>query len=244
MTHTDVGRRERAERWGREWGDGMTLQEIGDREHVTRERVRQVIAEFADVADDARARRDERRRIALYAERRSKQARKITKSNRKGFPRVYSDDELVGWLEAFLDAHEPPYSSLDWIVWLKANGGPNGRTVAVRLGGWQEIADRYGFETPLGRGVARTRLDCIRGLIAVASRLGRFPTHGEYDRHRPRNAPCGGTVRARLSDGHWYAALRTIMPYTGPPTHESLRYPATDHDGMDTGMARNGNGTL
>lgn len=227
---------------------GATLEEVGREFGVTRERVRQIFRDrdlpirsvkeaaalkralqsreyaesikrrFAELRDaDAVARELKLPRPVVTAvveaafttadRRKPKRARKL-----------YSDDELIGFLRAASAALGGVLTAQVYTAYArtqKTNDGrpwPTHQTYLLRFGSWRKAVTAAGLAAnPSSPIVGQTLFGdghCVDALRAAARSLGRPPTASEYDdfaRSSNGALPSEATVRHRL--GRWYQAL-------------------------------------
>lgn len=215
---------ERAYRYANWQIDGMTLDAIGKIEGVTRERIRQVVAD-AGLAEDVRQLKG--MVTAAQAARAARQAAALRKftvtdmSGRKAAVRQWTDGDIVAavseWLDEGGDGTAPG--------WIEDKRSPSSALICIRIGWAKAVALAEGLE-PEQKTWRRIdyisenacRQSIVDFLLDPSVVTG---SSGEYDRWAKRHRRVGSqTIRHRFDT--WYEAKSQALEAISPMSVEDL----------------------
>lgn len=226
---------------------GATLEEIGQAMGVSRERVRQILkkrgAPARSTSDTFRLRREQhllkrdeilrRFRETFDAEQVSEElavpvsivrdvtagiARSLHMQHRKPYPRRWSDDELIGFLQEASQAVGGVLTCGDYNDYARSRSTrkkpwPTHQTIFKRFGSWREALSRAGLRSNPASAITGKYLfedsHCVDALRDAARELETAPTVQQYEefaRSSNGGVPSSATIRNRF--GSWIDALR------------------------------------
>lgn len=194
---------------------GSTLKQVGAREGVTRERIRQIVAE-AGLTDKVQKGRAARKAAEEKAYQEARKQRALTKKMSigpsHGAPLVWTEELIVAALREWLESGGSGKSP-DWINEKRV---PSTAIVANRIG-WSNAIRLAGGTPARNRGPLgsrkdyRSREECLRTIIMFlrdpSQMNGGATAYDDWARHR--GAPSTQTVRHRF--GTWTAAKQAAL---------------------------------